>query len=164
MHIVDILKYGHNTVLENVNGLPDADWLTPGVCGVWSVKEIVAHLASFEQLLVDALNSLSGIDSTPTLDRFLTNGDDFNDDEVARRQDDSVPEVWAEYQESHQQTMELLAQIPIPIHRTNGVLPWYGEAYDLEDFIVYSYYGHKQEHCAQIAVFRDRLTRTPVED
>jgi hypothetical protein len=29
--------------------------------------------------------------------------------------------------------------------------------YALDDFIVYQYYGHKREHCAQIAVFRDKL-------
>jgi proline iminopeptidase len=28
--------------------------------------------------------------------------------------------------------------------------------YALDDFIVYNYYGHKREHSAQIAVFRDR--------
>jgi hypothetical protein len=27
----------------------------------------------------------------------------------------------------------------------------------LDDFIVYTYYGHKREHAAQIAAFRDRL-------
>ncbi|MGQ9887993.1 MAG: maleylpyruvate isomerase N-terminal domain-containing protein [Aggregatilineales bacterium] len=45
----DILKYGHLTVLQAVDGLPPADWETPGVCGVWSVKDIVAHLASYER-------------------------------------------------------------------------------------------------------------------
>jgi len=29
--------------------------------------------------------------------------------------------------------------------------------YALDDFLVYAYYGHKREHSAQIAAFRDRL-------
>jgi hypothetical protein len=33
----------------------------------------------------------------------------------------------------------------------------YGLEYALDDFIVYAYYGHKREHTAQIAVFRDTL-------
>lgn len=41
--------------------------------------------------------------------------------------------------------------------RKVGALPCYGAEYDLEDFIVYSFYGHKREHCAQIAVYRDTL-------
>ncbi len=48
MNTVDILKNGHLTVLRTVDGLPDHTWEMGGVCGVWSVKDILAHLASFE--------------------------------------------------------------------------------------------------------------------
>ena len=41
--------------------------------------------------------------------------------------------------------------------REVGTLPWDGEDYALDDFLVYGYYGHKREHSAQIAAFRDRL-------
>ena len=39
--------------------------------------------------------------------------------------------------------------------RQSGTLPWYGMEYALDDFLVYIYYGHKREHSAQIAAFRD---------
>ena len=35
--------------------------------------------------------------------------------------------------------------------------------YSLEDFIVYTFYGHKREHSAQIAAFRDRLATVITE-
>jgi len=44
MNLSDILKYGHQTVLRTVDGLPDKEWERGGVCGVWSVKDIIAHL------------------------------------------------------------------------------------------------------------------------
>ena len=50
----DVLRYGHSTVLGAVDGLPSGQWDMPGACGVWSVKDIVAHLASYELLLVDS--------------------------------------------------------------------------------------------------------------
>ena len=53
--------------------------------------------------------------------------------------------------------MDLIVRIPVETRHTNGVLPWYGAEYDLEDFIAYMYYGHKREHSAQIAVFKDKL-------
>ena len=52
MHPVDVLSYGNATVLRAVSDLPAADWDTAGVCGWWSVREIVAHLASFEHIPV----------------------------------------------------------------------------------------------------------------
>jgi hypothetical protein len=35
MNAADILKYGHLTVMRSIEGLPETDWETPGVCGVW---------------------------------------------------------------------------------------------------------------------------------
>ena len=59
MHAVNMLTYGHQTMVDAVEGLPQATWETPGVCGHWSVKEIMAHLASFERLLVETLQTLT---------------------------------------------------------------------------------------------------------
>jgi hypothetical protein len=153
----DILKYGHLTVLRAVDGLPPADWETPGVCGVWSVKEIVAHLASYEHMLVDVLASLLTDAPTPTLDAFKSGGQAFNDAEVERRQGWPVERVLGDYSDTCAQTMALLERVPLARRREAGALAWYGADYDLEDFLVYTFYGHKREHCAQIAVFRDGL-------
>lgn len=49
MHCNDIILNGHQTVLHAIDGLAEAEWHTPGVCGVWSVKDILAHLASFNR-------------------------------------------------------------------------------------------------------------------
>ena len=159
MNADDILKYGHLTVLEAVEGLPETAWNTPGVCGYWSVKEILAHLASFEHILVEVLNSLLADTPTPTLDAFGADPERFNDVEVSKRRDLEVAEVLAESQETYNRAAGLLAKIPEKLRRTNGILAWYGPDYDLEDFIAYTFYGHKREHCAQIAVFRDGLGR-----
>jgi hypothetical protein len=160
MNSMDVLRYGHHTVLQNVENLPDPDWLTPGACGVWSVKDIVAHLASFEVVLVEVLESLAGEAPTPALDRFISDNDRFNDLEVDARAALSREAVWAEYESACHRTIDLIAEVPVAQQRQNGALPWYGLEYDLEDFIVYTFYGHKREHAAQIAFYRDAL-RSP---
>lgn len=157
MNALDVLKYGHQTVLEAIDGIPDTDWYTEGACGIWSVKDIIAHLASHEHLLVEVLRSFSGNFPTPTLDQFIADPQRFNEDEVARRHHNTAQEVWAEYTATRAQTMTLLARIPINQRRLRGTLPWYGPEYSLEDFIVYNFYGHKREHSAQINVFHDQL-------
>jgi hypothetical protein len=43
---------GHLTALHSLDAVPAGEWETLNVCGVWSTREIVAHLASFEQLLM----------------------------------------------------------------------------------------------------------------
>jgi uncharacterized damage-inducible protein DinB len=158
MNSVDILKYGHRTVINTLNVVPESEWETPGVCGVWSVKDILAHLASFEHQLIEVLGGFLEGGPTPYLAKLAEIGPErFNDDEVALRQANTTAEVLAEYMETQAQTMALAARIPPETFRQNGTLPWYGAEYDLDDFIVYSFYGHKREHSAQIAVFGDLL-------
>ena len=161
MNTKDVLKYGHLWVLKHVEGLSDAEWETEGVCGVWSVKEILAHLASFEFVLVELLGELAGLDETrPTLEQFRTmGGDEFNAVQVYRRKEDTAQEVLDEYIQAYDQVMQRIDLLPGEVLRQNGTLPWYGSEYDLEDFIVYSFYGHKREHMAQVAVYRDGLER-----
>lgn len=157
MNIGDILMYGHQTVLKTVDGLPDKEWGRGGVCGVWSVKDIIAHLTSFEHTLVEVLNGFLDGGPTPYLDEYRTN-EKFNDAQVAKRKAKSPAEVLQEYQDTHAKTMDLAACIPPEKCRENGTLPWYGAEYSLDDFVVYTFYGHKREHCAQIALFKKRLT------
>jgi hypothetical protein len=158
MNATDILKYGQPTVLQTIDGFPESAWETPGACGVWSVKDIIAHLASYEQVLVDILTTFTNGGPTPTLNTYIELGGQFNDSEVSRRKEKTMQEVLAELNDAHAQTMSLIVKIPPETLRQAGTLPWYGMDYSLDDVIVYMYYGHKREHSAQIAAFRDRLS------
>lgn len=160
MNAEDILKYGQLTVLESVNGLDETQWLRPDALGIWSVKDIIAHLASFEQVLVEGLAwILQDRSDTPGLDRLVQEPEQFNLEEVARRKYQSPTQALAELQLAHEAALDLWRRIPIESRRQPGILPSYGAKYDLEDLLVYSYYGHKREHSAHIGLFRDRLAQ-----
>jgi uncharacterized damage-inducible protein DinB len=160
MNCNDIILNGHQTVLHAIDELAEAEWHTPGVCGAWSVKDILAHLASFELVLVDVLRSLHTGGPAPHLDRLLALDEHFNDAEVLARKDHTPQTILEEYITAYREADALLEQIPTATRRQPGTLPWYGEAYALDDLLVYMYYGHKREHCAEIAVFRDQLARS----
>jgi len=157
MNVMDILMYGNRTLLGTLEDLSDAGRKVGGVCGVWSVKDIMAHLASYEHLLAEALNTFSNNGIGPNMADMAELGDAWNDLQVERRTDMTVAEVMAEYNEVHEQVMARAAKIPAETYRQNGKIPWYGPEYCLDDFVVYASYGHKREHSAQISVYRDRL-------
>ncbi|GAC1350028.1 MAG: hypothetical protein NVSMB27_28660 [Ktedonobacteraceae bacterium] len=157
MNAKDILKYGQLTAIQAIDGFPEAAWEKAGACGVWSVKDIIAHLASYEEVLVDVLSTFIGKHSTPYLDKYTGLGGQFNDTEVEKRKGRTVREVLDEFNDAHAQVMSLAAQIRPEQFRQTGTLAWYGMDYALDDVIVYMYYGHKREHSAQIAAFRGRL-------
>ena len=158
MNASDILKYGQGTVLQAIEGLSETGWETPGACGVWSIKDIIAHLTSYEHVILDVLSSFVSSEPTPYLSKYTEPGGGFNDAEVDARKGKTVKEVLGEFDDTHAQVMALAARIPVETFRQAGTLPWYGMEYALDDFIVYTQYGHKREHSAQIAAFRDHLT------
>ena len=59
MHALNMLEYGHQMVLDTVTKVEPGLAGMPGACGEWSIRDIVAHLASFEALILDAIASLT---------------------------------------------------------------------------------------------------------
>lgn len=158
MNPTDILKYGHRTMHASLDGVPMDAWETGGVCGVWSVKNIVAHLASYEHWLIEILNAQLTNADQPLLTQMGQLGPDgFNDIQVSQRNHLTPEQMLAEFEDAYQQAAQLAAKLPADLWRKNGTLAWYGADYSLDDFIVYTFYGHKREHSAQVNVFKDSL-------
>lgn len=158
MHAEDMMKYGHGTLMTALGRIPASDIDVKKACGYWSVKDIIVHLTASEYLLNDALNSLLGETETPHIDKFVNQSSDYNDRPVTLAQEKSYDQVLGDYQEAYEISCERLALIDKELYRQSGLLKWYGEAYDLEDFIVYTIYAHKREHSAHIDVFADTIT------
>lgn len=158
MHALDVLHYGHLTLMNTLDEFPEDEWETPGACGHWSIKDIVAHLTSYERILSELCFLLVGKEGpTPTLDDYRAGGD-FNDRQVAEFESKSPDQVLSAYHEAYDRSRVAVEGLPENLFKRTGALPWYGQEYDLEDFLIYTFYGHKREHSAQIAVQRDRLS------
>ena len=157
MNVLDILMYGDRTLLGSVSGLTEAECGMGGVCGYWSVKDIMAHMLSYELFLGEVLSDFQDGGSKPVMAEMAMLGDKFNDVFVARYQDKTMTQVVQEYQQAHDHVMKLASEVPAEVYPQNGTIPWYGTEYCLDDFIVYSNYAHKREHSAQVMVYRDKL-------
>lgn len=157
MNASDVIKYGHREVVTAVEGLSQDGQSKAGVTTSWSAKDLMAHLASYEKLLEEALLSVSspGV-PTPTLDRINQDYTNFNNRQVGVRSSETWQEVWEEYQQTNQRVAKTVKSMGPEVLRRPGAIPWYGEEYSLDDYIVYANYGHKREHVAQIKIFRRR--------
>jgi hypothetical protein len=155
MDAVQILESSHARVLETLDDLSEPLWDVPGVCGEWSVKDIVAHLASYERVVIDVLKTFQGDEPTPYLLRYFADNDEFNKAQVEARKYLTAQQVMNEYQEAEVQSASLLAQIPADVVQRVGTLPWYDPEHCLKDFIGVLY-QHTCEHCDQIVQFRQQ--------
>src|SRR5438876_2694232 len=77
---------------ESYTGLPDARLLEPGVVGDWSVKDILAHVNTWEE---EALTSLPVIVDGGKPPRYVTYGgiDAFNARMTEQKRDLSLSDV-----------------------------------------------------------------------
>lgn len=157
MNPTDVLKYGHSFVTRTLDGLALSDWEEAGVCGVWSVKDIIGHLAVNELVLAEVLAPFAGLDVAAKLLPQMA-APDFNDVQAAARKHLTPEKALAEYVDAFTYNQEqVVPKVPTDAWAKVGTLPWYGAEYSLDDYIVYSFYGHKREHSAEINVYKDRL-------
>jgi uncharacterized protein (TIGR03083 family) len=157
VNALSMMEYGHKTVLDSLKDLPMDHWNTPGACGTWSVKDIIAHLASYEHMFEDAIGAVvDQTRKTPMLEAMFAQGDSFNDLQVEPYHSQSAEAVLAAYHQAFENTMATARKLPPEMWEKDGLIPWYGD-YTLSELMVYTIYGHKREHSAQIGVFHDTV-------
>ena len=97
---------------ESFAGLPDAQLTQAGVTVDWSVKDILAHVTTWEE---EALKNLPVIlqGKTPPRYRNLYGGiDSFNAQMTARKSSYSLSEILKQMEETHRQLINYLKSIP----------------------------------------------------
>ena len=156
MELEELLDYAHNMVIKSIAGLAENNRTEEPACGVWSARDVIGHLCTFKLYTVDVISTFTGNTDTPYLELMGQQRGDFGDKQVARRKDYSFEENLREYNEAHTKMMALIRQIPADTLRQAGTLPWYGMQYALDDFILYTDFGHQIEHASQLALLRDR--------
>src|SRR5947209_3316420 len=112
MKATEMLDNSHLMIIQAVDNLNDLAWDLPGACGNWSVKEIIAHLTSYEHALVDILNTFLGQEPQPYLVQFLRDTTQFNKEEVEKRRYETAQQIEDEYNDVQVQAVSLLTQIP----------------------------------------------------
>jgi hypothetical protein len=93
-------------------GLTDAQLLEPGVTGNWSVRDIIAHVTTWEE---EALRHLPLIIAGGRPPRYSTTYggiDAFNALTTEQKRDLSLPEVRRQQEDIHRQLVALIGSAP----------------------------------------------------
>jgi hypothetical protein len=98
-------------VKESYAGLSDSQATEPGVAGDWSVKDILAHLTTWEE---EALQYMPLITKGRRPPRYITYGgiDAFNAQTTEQKRDLSLPEVLRQLDETHDRLIDYLQSVP----------------------------------------------------
>lgn len=97
---------------ESYAGLPDSTLLEPGVTGAWSVRDIIAHVATWEE---EALKHLPLVLMGKRPPRYsVTYGgiDAFNARKTEEKKNLSLLEVFRNQEDVHYRLLELIEGVP----------------------------------------------------
>jgi hypothetical protein len=96
---------------ESYAGLSDAQLTEPGVMGAWSVKDILAHVTTWEE---EALKYLPLILTGGRPPRYIQYGgiDAFNAQMAEQKRDLVLSEVLRQLEETHHRLLDYLQSVP----------------------------------------------------
>jgi uncharacterized protein (TIGR03083 family) len=96
---------------QSYAGLSDAQMTTPGVAGEWSVKDILAHVATWEE---EALKYLPLIIEGGRPPRYVSYGgiDAFNAQMTASKRGLSLADILRRLEDTHRQLIAYLHGVP----------------------------------------------------
>jgi uncharacterized damage-inducible protein DinB len=94
--------------LDALNSVPEARWTEPGVSGEWSIKDILGHIAVWDNIAVQKLGrqAKNAGEATPAPEK---SADEINAETSAARKDRTVEQQRDEMQQSHANLLHVLA-------------------------------------------------------
>ncbi len=128
-------------LLESFAGLPDDVILQPEVVGYWSIRDVLAHIATWEE---ESIKMLPLILENKPLPRY-GNIHAFNAREQERKRHLSLEQVKAELEDTHRRLTAFLESVP-----ESSLTDRFLRRLRLATV------KHYQEHAGQIAVWRQQ--------
>lgn len=120
---------------ETLQGIPEDRMTEPGVCGEWSVKDLMAHIAYWDDYNVEQLSMRSRGNPPGPVDF-----DSVNDTIASERADWTLAKARQEFEAAHQRKMEAAER-----HAELLADAWGDDAG-----------GHYDEHGGQIRAWREQ--------
>ena len=105
------LEQAWTALKESYSGLSEAQLMEPGVLGEWSVKDILAHVTTWEE---EALKYLPLILTGSTPPRYTRFGgiDGFNAQMAEQKRDMALSEILRQLEETHRRLLDYLHSVP----------------------------------------------------
>ena len=136
--------------------LSEAQMLTSGVTGPWSVKHILSHITFWEKALLDLIES--AVKGTPLKDPPITNDVDVdraNLNNYLENRERSLADVRLEFRDVYQELLTVIQGLDEA--ELTGPVPfdWASDDLRLWQIIVANTTDHYQEHRLEIEKFFD---------
>jgi hypothetical protein len=130
-------------LLATLDVLTEEEMARPGACGEWSAKDVLAHIAAWEEECARAIGTL-GKGEPWDVDYDL---EAWNDQTYRQRRSLPLDQVRREFQGAHQTLLEAIGGLTEEQLAQNS---------DIRGWIANSTYAHYQEHLLDLMSWKDK--------
>ncbi len=151
--IISEIESARAELLGAIDGLTPEQMRMPGAVGIWSVKDVLAHLAAWESELVTALNQAQNRQRPPLVD--IEDLYEWNEEQYHENVRRSLDAVAADFAGVHRVLLTSVQDIDARMLTDNRRFDWMeGEPlwYLIEETAIL----HEREHAEDILQWRER--------
>ncbi len=159
-NLFETLKRERTILLDAITTLPEALLDEKGVVGEWSIKNVLAHLTSWERVVTDFLPERIATGSRPHILAIMSAEEDgWNAQQVASREHLTPREQLDEFQRTRQALLQVLHELgEEALNRQHPWPEWQGT---LETYILEQVGGHEREHREAVLAAVEQLRERP---
>jgi hypothetical protein len=151
--IIEQIREARGALLAAIDGLSPDNMLRPGVVGLWSVKDILAHLTAWESELITALSRLDRPGNTPEIVK-IDDIDEWNEEQYRVNARRSLDVVLEDFNGVHKHLIKAIEDLDNKTLEDVRKFPWL-EGEPLSYLIAENATWHEQEHAEEIRNWRE---------
>jgi hypothetical protein len=156
--IIARLESEREVFLEILETIPQDQWLTPGVVGNWSIKDILYHLSRWEAELIKLLWELRQGQKPTTLQFTQKDIDKSNQDFFLESRYRSLERILEDFHAIRNQTILRVEMFTDKELNDTGQFPWL-KGRPLWEWIASDGFEHEMEHGSEIVAWAEKLPK-----
>lgn len=149
--LLDLIRVEYNFLERTLAAVPPERLAETGVCGEWSVKDIIAHITAWERRLLGWLAQAKRREAPTFPEPGYTGADvdELNDRDYRDDRERPAADILADFRAIHAEVMTCVESFPeeelFELHRLKDI--WREPPLN---FIIYNTYDHYHEHAQNI--------------
>lgn len=150
--VLDQIREAREEMQQALNGLANDMMLRPGVVGMWSVKDVLAHLSIWQSELITALSQLDQPQHAPHIVE-IEDIDEFNAEQYRANVRRPLDIILEDFEGVHKHLIKTVEELDEKTLNDNRTFSWM-EGEPLWYLIAENGYWHEQEHAEEIRQWR----------
>lgn len=154
--LVAAYEKARQTFLDAIDGLEDDDYLAVGAVGIWSVKDVMAHLTAWESELITALvhveNNKKGAPNIMKIDEI----DEWNAERYHESVSRGLQVIWDDFMGIPKHLSQAIHALDDRTLDDNRKFPWM-EGEPLSYIVYENAIWHEEEHAESISQWREEV-------